>query len=165
MFSTISERKIIYNAFDIESSLIECVSAFIGKTEYYESEASAIVKKLLCYIARGETASKKEALNLVQKISVYLQQNYDKDIDNESIANEFGYHSYYLNRVLKKSTGETMHQKLIFERISVAKKILKNTDFTVERIAFEVGFSNGSQFCNTFKKHTGLSPSEYRSKN
>ena len=62
------------------------------------------------------------------------------------------------------ATGTTIHQRLIMERIFSAKKLLINTNFTVNEIAHEVGFEDCAQFCKTFKKYTEYTPTEYRTK-
>jgi len=38
-------------------------------------------------------------------------------------------------------------------------------DFTVPEILYEVGFNSKSSFNTAFKKHTGLTPTEYRRRN
>lgn len=50
-------------------------------------------------------------------------------------------------------------------RIEEAKTILKNPskkDFTVLEILYEVGFNSKSSFNTAFKKHTGLTPTQFR---
>ena len=44
----------------------------------------------------------------------------------------------------------------------MAKKLMDETDMMVYEIAFAVGFSNQHYFSRTFKRITGLAPSEYR---
>ena len=53
-------------------------------------------------------------------------------------------------------------------RIDEARSILKNPEkkqFTVLEILYEVGFNSKSSFNTAFKKHTGLTPTQYRKKN
>ena len=47
-------------------------------------------------------------------------------------------------------------------RVKMAKKLMDETDMMVYEIAFAVGFSNQHYFSRTFKRITGLSPSEYK---
>ena len=100
----------------------------------------------------------------IQKITMFIKQNYDKDISNEQISAQLGYHSFYLNRVFKKSRGITIHQAVINERMRVARKLLRETDLSVNAIASEVGYADRSRFCTAFKKNTGIPPLEYRKK-
>ena len=113
-----------------------------------------------------ESVSKESGENpeVVKKVLLYIQQNYEKEISNASIAAQFGYHEFYMNRIFKKSTGMTLHKAILRERIRVACSLLQSTDLSVQRISSEVGFSDRSQFCTAFKKHTSYTPTDYRKK-
>ena len=54
-------------------------------------------------------------------------------------------------------------QQLIFKAI-IRRSIylMKNTNMTIQQIACEFSFPNASSFGTFFKKHTGLSPKNYR---
>lgn len=140
----------------------ECLLQYCYPTPFSDAITSAIVKDILCYIAQNTVANKSELSETVQKIMLYIQQNYNKEISNSQIANEFGYHSYYLNRIFKGSTGTTIHQAVILEKMRVAKRLLKETDLSIGGVAIEVGFPDRAQFCTIFRKHTGRTPREYK---
>ena len=59
----------------------------------------------------------------------------------------------------------TLHQAVLAEKIHVAGQLLQETALPVDAVAAEVGFTDRSQFCTAFKKHTGFTPTEYRQKN
>ena len=48
------------------------------------------------------------------------------------------------------------------EKIDEAKKLLRDTDQTMEQIAEHIGFGSAVHFSRTFRKKLGISPSEYR---
>ncbi len=48
------------------------------------------------------------------------------------------------------------------ERLNAAKNLLLSTDYTIEQIAAEVGYSSSSQLARIFRKYESLSPSDYR---
>ncbi len=155
---------IIEKAFEIESKLQECLLHYCYPTALSDASTSAIIKDILCYIARHSTPKEPKLSETVQKIMLYIQQNYDKDISNSQISDTIGYHSFYLNRIFKRSTGVTIHQAVINERMRIAKKLLEETTLSVNAIAEELGYSEHSQFCTAFKKHVGVTPLEYRKK-
>ena len=153
---------VIENAFDAENKLQKCLTHFCFSTSFSDALTSAIIKDVLCCMVERSSSTVHQDLALVQRITVYIQQNYDKEISNAQISNEFGYHSYYLNRIFKKSIGITIHQAVIREKIRIAKRLLRETDLSVHSIASETGFANGSQFCTAFKKYTGNTATAYR---
>lgn len=156
---------VIEKAFEMERKIQECLLHYCHPTPFSDAITSAIIKDILCFVAQSAVPDESEVPEIVQKIMLYIQQHYDKEISNSQISNEFGYHSYYLNRIFKKSTGTTIHQTVIHEKIRIAKRLLKETDLSVGLVANEVGFSNLKQFCTTFRKHTGYTPTAYKDHN
>ncbi len=154
----------IENAFEVKEKMQQCLAHYCYPSAHSDALTSSLLKEILCYIVENANAKIPEINVTVQKINLYIQQNYDRDISNSEISAEFGYHSFYLNRIFKKITGITIHQAVIKEKIRVAKRLLKETDLSIGVISDEVGFTDSSQFCTAFRNHTGLSPKEYRKK-
>jgi transcriptional regulator GlxA family with amidase domain len=68
------------------------------------------------------------------------------------------------SRRFKLATGESPLNYLHKLRIDCAKHLLE-TDFTsVQEVCFEVGYGDVPHFRMLFKRHTGLSPAEYRAR-
>ena len=161
----LTETAVIDRAFEMEIKMQECRSQFSYPTPYSEAISSSIIKEILCYVAERTCKRQISLPQLVHRLMLYIQQNYDRDVSNTQISSEFGYHPYYLNRIFKKATGMTLHQAVIEERISLAKRLLVNTEMSVDAVSNEVGFSDRAQFSTAFKKHTHTTPSEYRKRN
>lgn len=160
--SELEDLVIVEKAFEIERKMQECLLQYCYPTPFSDAITSAIIKDILCYIAQNAASHKSELPETVQKIMLYIQQNYDKEISNSQIANEFGYHSYYLNRIFKESVGTTIHQAVIHEKIRIAKRLLGETDLSVGSVAIEVGFPDRAQFCTVFRKYAGYTPTAYK---
>ena len=63
----------------------------------------------------------------------------------------------------KKNIGQSYLTILHKERLLNAKKLMRETDFTMGQIAEEVGYNSTSQLARVFRKYEGKSPSEFRS--
>ena len=151
----------------IEEKIRECLKHYCYPTPLSDAATSALIKEILIYAASNifpEATDGAIIPELVQKINLYIRQNYDKDLCNSVLSQEFGYHSFYLNRRFKAATGITLHQAVLRRRIHIAKRLLKSTSLSIGAIANEVGFQSRSQFCTAFKKITGTTPLEYKSK-
>ncbi len=153
---------VVEKSFAIEEKMQECLLHYCYPTPLSDAITSAIIKEILCHVAQNTIKKETELPEIVQRITLYIQKNHEKQLSNWEISNEFGYHSYYLNRLFKKSTGITLHQAVLQEKIRIAKKLLKETALPIHDVAAAVGFSDNSQFCAAFRKQTGLPPSEYR---
>jgi two-component system response regulator YesN len=70
--------------------------------------------------------------------------------------------SAYLSRIFKEKTGMGFHDFLVEVRISNAKTLLERSEFKVNEIADMSGYRDVSHFIGIFKKHTGMTPIDYR---
>lgn len=79
-------------------------------------------------------------------------------------ARSLSVHANHLNRSVKEITGKTT-SALISERITrEAKALLLHTDWNIAEVAYSLGFEYPAYFNQFFKKHTGITPGDARSK-
>lgn len=95
-------------------------------------------------------------------IQRHIEANYREPIRIEELAAKFHIHSSYLSHEFKKSTGYSVHQYLIFWRLSVARQLLAETDLPITNIAYAVGFNDSSNFSRLFRQRVGCTPNNYR---
>ena len=69
-----------------------------------------------------------------------------------------------LQRFLKTEYGKPFSELRTAMKIEKSKRFLSESDYSVRRIADELGFYDQSYFCKIFKKHEGVSPKEYARK-
>lgn len=127
-----------------------------------EHLASIIIHQIVYEL---EKISNKADLSLEETIKhaiSYIEGNYSKEITLSDIANHVKLSPFHFSRLFKKQTNSTPHQYLIGYRINNAKKLLYNSNLTINEIAFSCGFNSVSHFVSTFKKHTDFSPRKYR---
>lgn len=68
------------------------------------------------------------------------------------------YFSKLIKDISGKSAAEWIDQYVVLE----AKSLLKNSDMTIQEIAYYLNFSSQSFFCKYFKHNTGITPGEYK---
>jgi AraC-like DNA-binding protein len=68
----------------------------------------------------------------------------------------------YFRDLLKFETGKSMHEYFQLMRLDMAKKMLRNKDYTVGMTARKLGYANSQHFTCLFKKITGMTPTEYK---
>ena len=135
---------------------------YIGQ-EYDNELLSSCLKTLIISFVRMANAQKQEKHSIVQKIIQYIQNNYNKDLDNEKISELVHLNSSYTNRVFKQYTGTTMHKFLVDYRINLALELLRTSTDSINEIAAAVGFADVPHFVKSFKSYTGKTPTQYRS--
>lgn len=99
----------------------------------------------------------------VQKAMEFIRRNLDKDLSRGEIAEAIYLNPEYLSRLFKRETGGSLSDYILSEKMRAAQSLLTKTAIPVSLVASKVGYSNFSYFSQVFKKHTGLSPLEYRS--
>lgn len=104
------------------------------------------------------------ALHLAEKIELFIRQNYTSKITNSVLKANFNYHPNYLAKCMLKVYGVTPIDYLLQYRIEQAKKLLLQTDWSIARIADELGFSNPAYFSSGFTNKQGISPANFRKK-
>lgn len=99
---------------------------------------------------------------LAARVHEYIRARADLPLTATQVADEIGYHPDYLSRVLKNCYGFTLQQVITYQRLSRAKLLLQTTDFTVARIALELGYKEPNLFEKFFRYHQGTTPTAYR---
>jgi YesN/AraC family two-component response regulator len=108
----------------------------------------------------GQLAKGKMDVPLM-RIMEYIHNNYCQQIKLESLAQMFGYNSIYLGQLFKSHTGMYFNTYLEKMRIGKARQLLAE-GAKVRQAAEQAGFNNLDYFSSRFRKHTGVSPSEYK---
>jgi YesN/AraC family two-component response regulator len=99
---------------------------------------------------------------LAAKAIKFIKANYDKDLNLKTVADELYISTWHLSKLLKKETGETFINILNEIRIEKAKTLLHNPKYKVYQICELVGFNDVPYFSKLFKKHTNMTPTEYK---
>lgn len=104
-------------------------------------------------------------INHVERIAIYIGQNYRDTIEASDIGEAVGLHPDYANSIFKKAFGITLSEYIIEERISHAQRKLMTTDKNIASIAFECGFNSISWFNACFKQMNSCTPRQFRNRN
>ncbi|TCK98598.1 YesN/AraC family two-component response regulator [Natranaerovirga hydrolytica] len=97
-------------------------------------------------------------------IKKYIQQNYKTNLKLDDIAVKAGFSSYYFSKMFKKYYGYSLVDYITMLRINESKTLLKNPQNNIKSITKEIGYLDPNYFTRVFKKHEGITPTEYRQK-
>ena len=101
---------------------------------------------------------------LIKTVQSYLADHLRQPVALPQLAAQFNLTTRTLIRRFKAATGQTPVQYIQQIRIDHARKLLETQRWTIERILSEIGYEDASSFSRLFKRQTGCSPSQYRSK-
>lgn len=132
-----------------------------------EIASSRLIMDILSIILQEVTRPKETALphkiNL-ENVRNYLDEHYTDKFSLDELADEFFISKFHLSREFKSRYGITLNHYVIAKRITLAKKLLRFSAYTLEEIAGECGFYDASYFNKQFKKSEGISASDFRKK-
>ncbi len=103
--------------------------------------------------------------DFIQKVIRYFEKNIQNKITLNETADQMNVSKSTLVNYFNEKAGMSPMKYLTVIRIKKAKTLLMDNSKSISEIATECGYENAYYFSNSFKKHTGLSPSVYRKKN
>jgi len=93
-----------------------------------------------------------------------VQTHYKQERGLEFYANQLHLTPKHLAKVIKETTNKAANDWIDEHVVLEAKALLKSTNMTAQQISDELNFSDQSFFGKYFKRHTGVSPREYKGK-
>ena len=103
-----------------------------------------------------------ENSRIVRDAMNYISAHFSEAVTLQDVAEHLHLNPSYFSRIFKRSSGSTFKEYLTKVRVEEAKRLLRNTDYSLLDIAIGVGFDNQSYFTSVFKRLTGLTPKQYR---
>ncbi|WP_040952562.1 AraC family transcriptional regulator [Gorillibacterium massiliense] len=97
-----------------------------------------------------------------EQAASYLRMHFRENITAAALGESLNFHPVYIARCMNREYGCSPMEYLHRYRISQSKLLLMQTDYTVARIAEEVGFRNVPYFSSSFLKAEGMTPTLFR---
>lgn len=91
-----------------------------------------------------------------------IHQRLEYEINIEELAMEFSVSSRYIRKEFAEHVGMNCAQYITMLRIAKAKELLWDSSKGITDVGLLTGFNSSQYFCRIFKKHTGMTPMEYR---
>jgi AraC-like DNA-binding protein len=100
----------------------------------------------------------------LSRAAAYIRSHYSKPVSIAELARESGVERRRFAYLFNKYTGMSPVSYLAECRIRRSKELLRMEDCPISQVAEQVGYTDSFYFSRFFKKQTGLSPSDYRSR-
>jgi AraC family transcriptional regulator len=92
----------------------------------------------------------------------FIESSFTRPINLAEMAREANMAPHHFLRLFRKTFGMTPHQYLTSLRIERARHLLAHTDDAITQVCLDVGFESPTSFALLFKRHVGMTPSDYR---
>jgi transcriptional regulator GlxA family with amidase domain len=110
------------------------------------------------------TGQKQHTDEMVQQAQLYIEKKIHEKISIEDMSAKFAVGRRNFDRRFIKATGNTPLEYAQRVKIESAKKTLETSRKTINEVMYEVGYADTKAFREVFRKFTGISPLEYRSR-
>lgn len=143
--------------------LLEIVA---GAWEEPDCPGRTYLSLLLHYLSRQAAAESSGGFRTrnetIEKICDYLSANYSQKLNLAGVAARFYLSPYYLSRLFRRVTGQSIVDFINVRRIEAARRLLETTDLRISVVAEQTGFSTTAHFRRVFREQVGISPVQYR---
>lgn len=161
------------NKIELSSNQKEELLGLFSKIESICSEKPESYDVLsLCYLteilvllntAYSKDSSCKNHVSVPDRLSPildYIDQNLDGDLSLDTLEARFYINKFYLCRLFKSFTRSSIHEYILFKRVSRAKVLLGEGSSATDA-CIRSGFGDYSNFIRTFKKTVGTTPGQF----
>jgi AraC family transcriptional regulator len=98
----------------------------------------------------------------VRRVTTYMRDRLDQDISLNELAGLLNLSRFHFCTAFRLATGQTPYEWLTAQRIERARELLANPAYRITDIALAVGYSTPSAFSASFRKVTGMTPTDFR---
>jgi transcriptional regulator GlxA family with amidase domain len=100
----------------------------------------------------------------IRQAEEYLQQHFESGVSIDSLADRSGMSPRNFIRRFKTATGRLPGAYTQMLRVSAAKELLEHGGVAIQNISSNIGYEDVAFFRTLFKRHTGMTPAEYRNR-
>lgn len=98
----------------------------------------------------------------ILKIIAFMEKRLYAKFTMDELSQELSFGKSYISRCFVKACGYSVIDYFTKMKISEAKKLIRESRFNFFEISERLMFSNSHYFSTVFKKHTGMTPSQYK---
>ena len=118
----------------------------------------------LVYTDKYREGQKRQEVNIVEKSIHYMNENIERKITLQELADNISYSSSHYSTLFHAQTGYSPLNYFMRLKIQKSCKLLEFSNMKVYEIAYKLGFEDSFYFCRVFTKIMGISPSKFRNR-
>jgi len=147
----------------VESDLREMLDVASGPRTHDGERALNVFERVLLQLdALNPLAEEKEHDPRIRRVLEESGRQLDRIFPVDAMAKIAGMSSSRFHALFQAETGLSPSAYHLHARLSRARELVERTDFPIQQIALELGFSSAFHFSAAFRKYAGKSPREFR---
>lgn len=146
-----------------DATFIESILFEIVKSQKNAKLCSTLMSALLIKLENYLTVSKRDIHHTIsQKMCFFIINHFREKITLSDVANAVGITPVYASKIFKEQTQIGFKEYLNNLRFEYAKKLLNESELTVQQICDNCGFEDYPNFIRRFKNRFNMSPTKYK---
>lgn len=146
------------------SRVLQAVRASRPALQQILAGATANLIGLFYSAQQAQPAAETENLNVIELAIAQIQNEFAKELNMKSVAQELGVSYSWFRSTFTAHTGLSPHQYLLELRIVRARNLLIETELSIKEIAMQTGFEDEHYFSRLFRQKLSHTPSEWRNR-
>ena len=147
---------------EIENYLLNLEQEIEQKPIGYRLLCENYLAAILLILYRNVRENVQERDNDIRKnIISYIDLNYTH-VTLSEIAAHFGYNPSYFSKLFKRTMQENLFEYVARKKMDEALRLVSSTNYSIESICHQLGYSDKKQFYKLFKQKTGVTPNQFR---
>ncbi len=163
-FDSFHDIIVLHDTINVQNTVKQFKNYLSLDKKYTSLLAELEIKKLFVQIlscAQDNNMAKKFNRHINRAI-LYIRRHFNKDIQSTQVAAHLGLSNVYFQKLFHQELGVKFTRYINEQRISYATTLLTTTNYTLEKIAYMVGYNNTQNFINNFKVIKGTTPKKFR---
>ena len=151
-------------SYDNRTTLISNIQNNQQRSVCDKVESTGIILLLLSRFLRHATAEKRVKDERIEQSLTYIRENIGRRVNMDELAKVACMSKDHFIRMFKREVSHTPNAYVTEKKIERAELLLVTTLLPVKQIALSLGYDDMAYFNNVFKRHTRVSPLQYREK-
>jgi transcriptional regulator GlxA family with amidase domain len=154
----------------VKQILDRLIFLFMEDHPSQELFANMMLKELIVRLMQTQSrfglveAAEEGSQDRLSYVIQYIQRHLSEDISIEDLSKKACMSTSHFYRTFRNEMGMSPVNFIMEQRIAKAKKLLKETNLSIQEVGYRCGFNNLSYFNRVFKREEALTPTNFRMK-
>jgi AraC-like DNA-binding protein len=133
-----------------------------GTTQLSRLLTESLLHSCLRLLRSPDVRKPRKALRTYEMLCLYVQENFQRTITRESVAQRFEIAPAHVSRLFRREGLMRFNDYVNLVRMNRARFILSNYRIPLKEVAANCGYADVAYFCRVFKRFAKVTPGQWR---
>ena len=126
------------------------------------ADAETMIRTLEDELEQQLEPDRESPRHMIQLVEQYIREHYEDVLSLDILAEKVYLTPHYLSSIFIQEKGVGINKYIKTIRMDKARELLMKTNRKISDICIQVGYTNVSYFCRSFRNEYGVTPDQYR---